>query len=168
MPSRFHQLLATLLACWLPFCCCQARAAADALAHAVCPAEAGTHASAGAAERTLPPCCRARAAERASHALDASHAAPSCCDRGGTDGKKAPAGSCSSCAGCKERGLPGTTPTIDHDSIGTLDVAVLVLALDAALPARIATAVPGMRCDTGPPTPQPGRLLLALHSQLVI
>lgn len=126
------------------------------------PAEAGTHASSGCAESKLPPCCRARAAERA------SHAAPACCDRGGTDGKKAPAGSCSSCAGCKERGLPSTTPTIDHDIIGTLDVAVFVLALDAMLPARIASAVPGMRCDTGPPTPQPGRLILALHSQLVI
>lgn len=153
MRTRANQLLVAFLVIWLPFCCCQARAAAQVLAHAALQSETER---AGAATRQSPrhSCCSdEKSTER-----------PSCCDTSKVPAKD----SCSNCITCKERVLPAAMPEINHDSIGAIDmVAMLTAPIGVTVELRTRTHA-GAAYDTGPPTRPAGRIALALHSRLVV
>jgi hypothetical protein len=152
MRTFARQLLVAFLVAWLPFCCCQVRAAAVAVAHA------GHASGAAAATKAVPACCRD----------DAGDDADACCAPDAPVGDTAPVKT-DCCTSCKERVLPPAAPALDVDTVGTIDfVATAVLAVpEPVLPASACRA-PGLRADTGPPAPPGARLALALHSVLVI
>ena len=173
MRSRLHQFLATFMAFWMPFCCCQVRAAAAAVAHA----GQGTSVSEQADDSNLPPCCRAKAAHGKAQAVSAHHVTSSCCNEDDTakdaaqDTAKDTAhgkskGSC--CTSCKERVLPPAPVTIDHDAVGTIDFVATAVLAEGTLGLARPAAAPLARRDTGPPRAPAGRVALALHSTLVI
>ena len=153
MRSRTGQFLAAFLACWMPFCCCQVRAAAMAVAHVA-------HADDGDRDHR-PACCRAQSAEPA---CDAERH-DGCCDEAGGD-RGAPAkGTC--CVSCKDRSLP---PAVQGDLLPAISVdfvATAVLADGWAAQADAGAPEAG-RHDRGPPPLPGGRAALALHSVLVI
>jgi hypothetical protein len=156
MRTLARQFLVAFLAAWLPFCCCQVRAAAAVVAHA----------GHRMAETDVPSCCQERTSDDCCAPAGCCDAAPDA-DRHDHEGKAPAKGDC--CVSCKERALPAAAPTIDVDTVGTVDfVAQAVLATDA-LPVRGACAVPGAAAhDTGPPGAPGGRTALAMHSVLVI
>ena len=156
MRSRPGQFLAAFLALWMPFCCCQVRAAAAAVAHVA-------HvAGIAAANDHRPACCR----EASSGGGSDADGHDGCCDEQGGDDHGAPAkGSC--CVSCKERLLP---PAVQGDLLPAMSidfVATAVLADGWAAQAG-AVACPEARADRGPPPTPGGRAALALHSVLVI
>ena len=164
MRSRLHQFLATFMACWMPFCCCQVRAAASVVAHAGHSTTASEHAD----DSKTPPCCRAKASNGTAPAASDHHVSGGCCDDDdSTDtahGK--PKGTC--CVSCKERVLPPAPVTIDHDEVGEFDFVATAVLAAAGLGLDPATDAPLARRDTGPPRAPAGRQALALHSTLVI
>jgi hypothetical protein len=169
MHSRLHQFLATFMALWMPFCCCQVRAAAAAVVHA----GQGTSVSEQAEDSKLPPCCRAKAARGKPQAVSAHPATSSCCDEDGAaqdtakdNGHGKSKGSC--CTSCKERVLPPAPVTIDHDAVGTIDFVATAVLAEGTLGLARPAAAPLARRDTGPPRAPAGRQALALHSTLVI
>ena len=170
MRPRLHQFLATFMAFWMPFCCCQVRAAAAAVAHA----GQGTTACGRADDSNLPPCCRAKAAHAKAQAAANHHATSgSCCDdddaaegNAKNTGHGKSKGSC--CNSCKERVLPPAPATIDHDAVGTIDFVATAVLADGTLGLVRPAAAPLARRDTGPPRAPAGRQALALHSTLVI
>ena len=140
-----RQILLLFMAAWMPFCCCQARALAQMIAHA-------PHgASAGCCTGEAPSCCRESTED-------------DCCG-GGDEDPPADHGNC--CPTCKDRVAPAAAPdTIDHapklDALGTM---LLAEFADAAQgDAHTASA----ERDTGPPPRPSGRDALSLHSILVI
>lgn len=159
MPTRAHQAIAALLALWMPFCCCQVRAAAHAVAHVAAgdrgSAAHGAHGCCDGAPRTAA-CCDA-----ASDGNDGG-----CCDpdQGGTS-DRTPGADC--CTSCKERTPPPPAPSIDHaDAIGVdLPPTVGQPGPAPAAEGHERTAAHGH--DTGPPPRPAGREALALHSILL-
>ena len=142
-----------LLAVQLPLCCCEVRAAVAVLAHAGHGADDSDEADDCCAKAGKRDCCAP-----ASDSVDADDAA---------DGHAPAQGDC--CLTCKDRAAPTIAPSIDVDTLHTLNfVASAVLATvvpgdDAGLRAP----APSHR-DTGPPGAPGGRLALLLHSTLVI
>ena len=154
--SPGHRLLAAFMALWLPFCCCQARAAARTLVHAV----HGGDAAAACGDDALPPCCRA-----------AQEPAEGCCGDGTGPSDRSPAepAPCSDCAACgvlKAKATAPEAPAIEHDSIGVADAALLAVPAPEAPSAR-ADAASWPRANA-PPWKPGGRAALALHATLVI
>lgn len=156
MRTIARQFLVAFLAAWLPFCCCQVRAAAAVVAHA-------GHRATDAEPR---PCCREEATDDCCTPAGCCDAAPDA-GRHDHDGKAPAKGDC--CVSCKERALPATAPAIDVDTVGTVDfVAQAVCALPKPA-VHAACAAPGTAAhDTGPPGSPGGRMALAMHSVLVI
>lgn len=156
MRTLARQFLVAFLAAWLPFCCCQVRAAAAVVAHA-------GHRAADAEPR---PCCADEAADDCGSPIGCCNAAPGA-DRHDHDGKAPAKGDC--CVSCKERALPAAAPTIDVDTVGTFDFVAQAVCALPPLPVRAACAAPGAAAhDTGPPGSPGGRAALAMHSVLVI
>jgi hypothetical protein len=153
-----HRLLAAFLALWLPFCCCQARAAARTVVHAV-----HGEAQATACDRSeLPPCCRDEGAP----------AGDSCCggdeDDGpvGEPGGSAPCGDCAACLSVKVKAIAPDAPPVERDSIGTVDATLCALPASEAAPAEASgQAWPHANA---PPWRPGGRTALRLHARLVI
>ena len=142
------------MVCWLPFCCCQARVAANALVHL----SHGEDAECCASECCGSGCCDTR--EAADHG--------ECCGGGDERGNRGPTkGSC--CVLCKERALPPASPSaIDEVSASTVDFVATALLADAA-PAGSDCHAPAIaRPDGGPPPRPSGRHALRVHSKLVI
>lgn len=155
--SPAHRLLAAFLALWLPFCCCQARAAARTVVHAM----HGGDATAACVDE-LPACCRAEAAP-----------ADGCCGIGDADvhdgdapPAPAPCEDCAACGSLKAKAAAPGVPGVEHDSVGVPDVAL------CTLPASEARATPGAHASWprshAPPWKPGGRSALALHARLVI
>ncbi|MBL9141982.1 MAG: hypothetical protein JNK53_08970 [Phycisphaerae bacterium] len=157
MQRSYHSIIAFLLAVWLPFCCCQVRSAAMALAHE-------TIGEAPHAERSnagVPPCCRAR--EAASGACTASESDPS--TSAPTDSDPAP-GPC--CVSCKDRVLPSEIPVPPADTIGAdLLLAAFIVTGTLEAPAVLTPALEAQHC-TGPPGAPSGRRVLALACILLV
>ncbi len=153
--SPAHRLLAAFMALWLPFCCCQARAAARTLVHAVHDGDA----AAPCRVDDLPPCCRA-----------AQEPAGDCCDEGpGPDRSPAAPAPCSDCAACgalKAKAAAPEVPEIEHDSVGVVDAALLAVPQTDEPGARADAA--SRPCANAPPWKPGGRAALALHATLVI
>ena len=142
MQTLLRRALFAFLAAWMPFCCCQVRAAARAIAHA-------PHVE--ASERC---CCDEPAAEEA----DAG-----CC------GHERPTGEPECCTTCKDRVGP-VAPAIEVPDLSPqLDAVSTALLADAERACATGT-VPGEASllDTGPPWRPHGRAALALHATLLI
>lgn len=155
MRTLARQFLVAFLVAWLPFCCCQVRAAAAVVAHA---------GHAGAA--TTDGCCDEPVREGCCAPARCCDAAP---DGAGQGHDRAPARA-DCCVTCKERALPSTPPAIDVDTFGIVDFAaeaVLAIDDDDSACGRGSRSGPAAR-DTGPPGSPGGRATLALHSVLVI
>lgn len=141
-----HTLVTLLLAAWLPFCCCQARAAMHAVvAKAAQTSDEGDE------------CC--------------SHCC--CSDKPATDdatsdaGERCPAdksGGC--CTSCKDRVLPASTTVPPADEIGT-DWIACAFTLHSDAPIVVASSV-GPGHATGPPGVRAGRDILQQSSILLV
>lgn len=148
-----HRILVAFMTCWLPFCCCQARVAANALVHL----SHAEDAECGASDCCGSGCCDSR--ESADH--------DDCCgsDEGSTS--KRTQGSC--CVVCKERALPPAVPSaVDELSASTVDFVATALLADAPAAGADRHAPAHDRPDGGPPPRPSGRLALCVHSVLVI
>lgn len=150
MRTLAQRILVAFMTCWLPFCCCQARVAANVLMHL-------SHAE--EVDCCSPECCGS----------DAATGHGGCCDGGG-DGKgtdEGPKGSC--CVACKERALPPASPsTLDEASASAIDFVATALLAEAAVAGRDVCASVHARFGSGPPPRPSGRLALCVHSVLVI
>ena len=157
MRFRPGQLLAAFLALWMPFCCCQVRAAAAAVAHVAHPAATG--------EDHRPACCREKAPGKASGKTPDAERHDGCCDESGDEQGAPSKGAC--CVSCKDRSLP---PTAHADLLPALSVDFVATAVLAQWWAARAESVgPDVRrSDRGPPPSPGGRTALAMHSVLVI
>jgi hypothetical protein len=137
-----HTLVTLLLAAWLPFCCCQARAAMNAVvAHSAHSAH-----STGANEGC---CCSEEPA------TDASESKDPCPDK---------SGGC--CTSCKDRVLPSATSVPPADEIGT-DWVACAFALHVHSTAADAYS-DGCAHSTGPPGVRSGRLILQQSGVLLV
>lgn len=142
MQTFLRRALFAFLAAWMPFCCCQVRAAARSIAHA-------PHAE--AVERC---CCEEAAADEA----DAG-----CC------GTERPAGDTECCATCKDRVGPVAPAVEVPDLSPQLDVVSTALLADAERASEASSTVGATPLlDTGPPPRPHGRTALALHATLLI
>lgn len=155
--SPAHRLLAALMALWLPFCCCQARAAARTVVHAMHAGDATA-----ACEVDVPACCRAErapAAECCGNADAGVHEADA-------PPAQAPCDDCAACGSLKAKAAAPGVPDVEHDSVGAPDLAL------CAVPAADAQATPGTHASWpsahAPPWKPGGRSALALHARLVI
>lgn len=155
MNHALRQLLITLMALWMPFCCCQVRAAASVVM-AVTQQESSPQSGETPALRHAS-CCDGN-----DEALESSTS-----DKATCSGKPAkPHKVC--CISCKERVLSSSSISIDHDAIGSIDfVGVAVRAIALSMPLAPRTS-PSVSYDTGPPRAPSGREALALHSLLLI
>jgi hypothetical protein len=151
-----HRLLAAFLALWLPFCCCQARAAARTVVHAM----HGDPQAAACDPGELPSCCRGEPERDAGCCDDAAPGS------GGAPVQPDPCEDCAACGAVKAKAVAPDAPTVEHDSVGTKDVAL------CTPPASDAGPVPsaGARWPhaNAPPWRPGGRTALALHARLVI
>lgn len=155
--SPAHRLLAALMALWLPFCCCQARAAARTVVHAM---HAGGAAAACDAE--VPACCRAEPAPVADCCGNGKQDA----DDADTSSAPAPCKDCAACGSLKSKAAAPAVPGVEHDSVGVPDAALrAVPASDLAVATGARTSWPRAHA---PPWKPGGRSALALHARLVI
>lgn len=167
MRRALRQSLLLLLAAWMPFCCCQARAIAQVIVHAQhVPAGAdGLPACCRAAQEAPRTCCRGMegpdAADRP--AADDRPATGRCC--GGEDGAPADHGNC--CSACKDRVAPPAPADALHDAAELNALATMLLAEHAEAVRAAGHAAPAPP-DTGPPPRPAGRAALERHSILVI
>ncbi|MFO0783916.1 MAG: hypothetical protein U0636_09565 [Phycisphaerales bacterium] len=166
MKRPFHTILVAFLAAWMPFCCCQARAAVHAMVHSTLDGVApAPHA-----------CCQdeGTAADESSEDGCGSAEDEACVDRccGGAASShdtahkpaKAPQQGCGT---CKDRVLPGGSFQLEPAGD---DCQWLIFALQAsgALAAcEPAPACPTI-CRTGPPGPQSGRDVLQQSGLLLV
>ncbi len=149
MQTFLRRALFAFLAAWMPFCCCQVRAAVQIVAHA-------QHATADCADEAQADdcCCEVDAAAEADSG---------CC------GGEQPVRDGDCCATCKDRvgpvapavELPDLSPQIDA-------VATALLADAARTVASTPIAAARAPLDTGPPWRPHGRATLALHATLLI
>lgn len=155
--SPAHRLLAALMALWLPFCCCQARAAARTVAHAM---HAGGEAVACVDD--VPACCRAEIAPDADCCGNGERGA----DDADTSSAPAPCDDCAACGSLKAKAAAPAVPGVEHDSVGVPDAAL------SAVPASDEAVATGARASWprahAPPWKPGGRSALALHARLVI
>lgn len=148
-----QRILVAFMACWLPFCCCQARVAANALVHLSHTQEA---------ECCTSDCC-------GSGCCDSQEAADhdGCCGGDGSGTQDRTKGSC--CVLCKERALPPATPSaVDEVSASAVDFVATALLADSTTAGAERRAPAGHRSDGGPPPRPSGRRALCVHSVLVI
>jgi hypothetical protein len=167
MRRALRQSLLLLLAAWMPFCCCQARAIAQVIVHAQhVPAGAdGLPACCRAAQEAPRTCCRGTdgpdAADRP--AADDRPATGRCCD--GEDDAPADHGNC--CSACKDRVAP-PVPGGSIDFHAELDALATMLLLQCEDRGLSGAAPRPAAPDTGPPPRPAGRAALERHSILVI
>ncbi len=167
MRTIARQAILLFLAAWMPFCCCQARAVAQAIASAQGPDRVetlGAGCCGAVRSESVPACCRAD-----------REAAPACCDSvdtdaparccGGEDGAPADHGNC--CSACKDRVAPPAPADALHDAAELNALATMLLAEHAAVTRAGGHAAPAAP-DTGPPPRPAGRAALERHSILVI
>ena len=151
LPMRLflRRILFTFLAAWMPFCCCQVRAAVQIVAHV-------QHAEAACAEAAQDDhcCCEDRAAE---------DAGPGCCD------SEQPVRDGDCCATCKDRVGP-VAPAVELPDLSPqVDAVATALLADAERTVTSVTIVAARApLDTGPPWRPYGRATLALHATLLI
>lgn len=167
MRTIARQAILLFLAAWMPFCCCQARAVAQAIAAAQRPdrVEAPGAGCCGAGRAAqVPACCRAdrEAAPACCESVDAD-APARCC--GGEDGAPADHGNC--CSACKDRVAPPAPADALHDAAELNALATMLLAEHAEAVRAARHAAPAAP-DTGPPPRPAGRAALERHSILVI
>lgn len=160
MPNLAHRILAAFMVLWMPFCCCQVRAAAHAAAHAA----AGNPTAAWHADA---PCCTGAACCGADESAGEEPAASCCAPDPGRGQEPAKGKDC--CTSCKERvPPPAGAVLLPTDSHGT-DLPPCqghVLATTAA--DGPAFRVDSSHGDAGPPAKPSGRDALARHSVLLI
>lgn len=166
-----HTLLIAFLAAWMPFCCCQARAAVHALVHsALDPASGAAHHCCSAAPEA-DECADERCAD-ADECGEADDCAGSaaCCSPGaaGADHAHKPAKAPQhGCGSCKDRVLPGGTLSLEPagDDCQWLD---FTLPLAAAWLTPVAVHVDPTHQHTGPPGLQSGRNVLQQTGLLLV
>ena len=154
-----HRFLVAFLSAWLPFCCCQVRGAAQALAHL-------SH-EAGATDAGE--CCSRGTAEVA--CCDRDPGPDPCCgpDGGAEPSHGAPATKGTCCIACKVRALPPAAPgAMDLVAPAMVDFVATALLPDFAEREQAARLSPATPDATGPPPRPAGRTALASHSILVI
>ena len=149
MQTFLRRALFAFLAAWMPFCCCQVRAAVQIVAHA-------QHATADCADEAQDEgcCCE----------VDTAVGADSgCCD------SEQPVRDGDCCATCKDRVGP-VAPAVELPDLSPqIDAVATALLADAAR-AVASTPIVAARAplDTGPPWRPHGRATLALHATLLI
>ena len=169
MRTIARQAILLFLAAWMPFCCCQARAVAQAIAAAQRPdrVEAPGAGCCGAGPAApVPACCRTdrETTPACCQTVDADTDAPArCC--GGEDGAPADHGNC--CSACKDRVAPPAPADALHDAAELNALATMLLAEHAEAVRAAGHAAPAAP-DTGPPPRPAGRAALERHSILVI
>lgn len=154
-----HRFLVAFLSAWLPFCCCQVRGAAQAVAHL-------SHE--GGATVADDCCSRATADDGC---CDGDTDAAACCDCGEGDDSahRTPATKGTCCIACKVRALPPAAPgAIDLVAPSTVDFVATALLPDFAADPHATCHAPACPDATGPPPRPAGRTALATHSILVI
>ena len=149
MQSFLRRVLFAFLAAWMPFCCCQVRAAVQIVARA-------QHSDAVCADESQDDhCC---CADESASAADSG-----CC------GSERPVRDGDCCATCKDRVGP-VAPAIELPDLSPqIDAVATALLADAAR-AVASTPIAAARAplDTGPPWRPHGRATLALHATLLI
>lgn len=149
MQTFLRRALFAFLAAWMPFCCCQVRAAVQIVAHA-------QHATAVCADEARDDRCCCDEDTAADPVSD-------CC------GSEQPVRDGDCCATCKDRVGP-VAPTVEIPDLSPQLDAVATALLADTVRVVASTLTVGARAplDTGPPWRPHGRATLALHATLLI
>lgn len=156
-----HRILAAFMVLWMPFCCCQVRAAAHVAAH-VAVGHAASTGEVGGSCCAATDCCGNEFAEHPGEAVDGC-----CTPHEGSP--HAPAKGADCCTTCKERVPPPAAPSLlPADTVGAelppwQEAPVVAAASD--VPPRHARVLQG---DAGPPPRPAGRDALTLNAVLLI
>lgn len=161
MKRPFHTILVAFLAAWMPFCCCQARAAVHAMVHSTLDGVApAPHA-----------CCQdeGTAADESSDESSDDTCVDRCCGADSSHDKahkpaKAPQQGCGT---CKDRVLPGGSFNLEPAGDDSQWL-VFALHVSSAWAACETAPVRLPICRTGPPGVQSGREVLQQSGLLLV
>lgn len=167
MRNGYQKLLITFMVLWMPFCCCQVRAASMVMAHLM-------HGSSEGLRESLPACCATQTAHaRPSQASSPGSASGTstelhgCCSQDEDHNSRSPMGE-SCCSTCKDRALPPAPAELNIDTLGTFDFVGSLFLTDIWNAHALTCDASIASHDTGPPLEPSGRQTLCLHSTLLI